>query len=232
MPDTPPATPRLTPAIRTPSHKPITMMKAPMDCPPSPPLTPPRSPTPSHQKPYMTMNDLFAMFARREKQSRKSSDTRHKRMRSPRSPMPGQAQITSYFKPASQPSNSPKSKAFTSSPCPAPRPCFPANRSAGTPQNSKATKPAKLSKSLEIHVFTSCPNSALRPYLPANGKPITSSQTANHIADLLQALRALLEQWAGAFAAPTDNGTPPPSAPPYGPMYSRRDDAERKGGIV
>ena len=190
----------------------------------------------------MTMDDLFAMFAGKGKRSRKSLDTIHKRVRSP---MPGQTQITSYFKPASQPSNSPKSNASTSSPCPAPRPCFPANRSAGTPQSSKASKPTKSSKppkGFKSAVSASSTCSALRPYLPANGKPVTP-QIANHTAEILQGLRALLEQWAGASAAPNNsqwagvsaapiNGTSPSPPPPYGPMYSRRDDAERERGIV
>ena len=131
----PPATPRSMTAVPEPLHQPITMVKAPVACPPTPPPTPPRSPSPSHQKSpksYMTMDDLFAMFAGREKRSRKSLGTIQKRVRSP---LPGQTKITSYFKPAGQPkANSPKSSPFTSSPCPAPRACFPANRSAGTPQ--------------------------------------------------------------------------------------------------
>ena len=143
MPDTPPATPRSTSAIPTPSDKLVTMVKVPVACPPSPPLSPPRSPILSHRKPhaspepYMTMDDLFAMFA--GKRSRKSLDIIHNRMRSPRSPMPGQARITSYFKPAGQPNpasaKSPISDVFTSSPCPAPRPYLPANQVTGTPQH-------------------------------------------------------------------------------------------------
>ena len=231
MPDTPPATPRLTPAIRTPSHQPITMMKAPAACSPSPS---PRSPAPSLQnphttpKPYMTMNDLFAMFAGKEKRPRKSSDTIHKQMRSPRSPLPDQTQITSYFKPAGQPNpastKAPISNVFTSSPCPAPRPCFSANRSAETPQNSKASKPAKLPKSLKSAVFISCPSSALRFYLSAN-QVLRTPQ----IADLLQQLTYLLRLSASAAA---DIDTSPPPAPPYEPMNSRRDDAEREREIV
>ena len=128
---TPPATPRSMTAIPEPSSYPIIMVKASIAC---PSRSPPRSPF-SSPKPYMTMNDLFAMFAGKGKRSTKSLNTIHKRMRSP---MPDQARITSYFKPAGQPNptstNSFKSAVFTSSPCPAPRACFPANRIARTPQ--------------------------------------------------------------------------------------------------
>ena len=128
-PNSPPTTSRSTSAMPAHSHQPITMAKAPVTCPPSSPPIPLQSP-----KTYMTMKDLFAMFAGKEKRFRKSLGTIHKRMRSPCSSTPGQAQITSYFKPASQPSNALKSNAFTSYPCPAPRACFPANRITGTPQ--------------------------------------------------------------------------------------------------
>lgn len=98
MPDTPPATPISAPAISEPSDHSVSMMKAPVNCPPTSPPTPPQTPASSHQKStkdYMTIDDRFAKFAGRR--SRKSLDTIPKRMRSPRSPMPGQAQITSYF---------------------------------------------------------------------------------------------------------------------------------------
>ena len=45
------------------------------------------------------MDGLFARFLGREKRSRKSLNTIHKGVRSS---MPGQAKITSYFKPAGQ----------------------------------------------------------------------------------------------------------------------------------
>ena len=135
-PITPPTTSRSTSAIPEPSHQPITMVKAPVNCPLTPPPTRPQTPVISHQKSpksYMTMEDLFAMFA--GKRSRKSLDYIHKRMRSP---MPGQAKITSYFKPAGQPNptsaNSFKPSPLTSCPRPAPRASSPANQVARTPQ--------------------------------------------------------------------------------------------------
>ena len=136
--DTSSATSKLTPTIRTPSHQSITMMKVFIDCSSSSSSTSSRSQASSLQKPhttpkaYMTMDNLFAMFT--GKRSKKRWNTIHKPMRSPQSSMPGQAQITSYFKPASQPPNSFNSAVFTSCPCPAPRTCFPANRAIGTRQ--------------------------------------------------------------------------------------------------
>ena len=141
---TPPATSESTSAILEPSHHSITMMKTPIACPST---SPPRTPILSHtlSKAYMTMNDLFEMFAeissnknkntiqkrptspcspkprqprtkllcQRDpnttmiagKQSRKKWNIIHKRVRSS---MPGQTQITSYFKPAGQSSKSVK----------------------------------------------------------------------------------------------------------------------------
>ena len=146
----------------------------------TPPPSPLRISVLSHtaSKAYMTMKELFEMFAEKlskrsmniiqkrstsscspgprqtrikplrqrgpntamlaGKQSRRSLDAIRKRMRSSLSSMSGQAQITSYFKPAGQPNptsaNSFKSAVFTSCPCPAPRACFPVNRAAGTSQ--------------------------------------------------------------------------------------------------
>lgn len=140
-PITPPASPRSTAALSEPSHHSSSMMNSPVGCPPSPPPTPPQIPLVSHQKSpksYMTMDDLFARFAGR--QSRKSVETIPTRMRSPRSPMPGQTKTTSCFKPVCQPPPSSaksfeklKSRLCTSSISSTPRTCFPVNQMTGTP---------------------------------------------------------------------------------------------------
>ena len=69
------------------------------------------------------------MFAGRERRFRKSLNIIQKRMRSP---MPGQAKITRYFKPAGQSNptstKSAKSSTFTSCLSSAPRACFSANQ--------------------------------------------------------------------------------------------------------
>ena len=162
---------------------------------------------------------------------------------SSRARMSDQTQIISYFKSASQSFNSFKFNAFISSFCSTSRICFSINRNAETSQSSKASKSVKQFKSLKFDVFISCLSSTLRLYLSINDKSITSSQTANHIADLLQVLRVLLEQWADAFVASNNNQWADvfvvsindisfSSSSSYEFMYSRRNDAERERRIV
>ena len=189
---TPPSTPGSTPAIPKPSPNSISMVKAPVACPPSPPPTPPGTPVLSNQEQHttpkacMTMDELFAMFAGREKESRKSLDTIQKRIRSPmlRQAQAGQPNPTS--------TNSHKSSISTSCPGPAPRACSPANRSARTPQIAiDAAKSPKPSRKLKSSTLTSCPNSALRPYQPANQALVTPQ-----LADLQTMINANIKQLA------------------------------------
>ena len=85
------------------------------NCPPTLPANPPLKPTPKHQKPYLTIHDLFEMFAEKPKVT---DLVRTKKCTS--SPkISYQARITSYFKPAanrnlsiSQASETPKPMSF------------------------------------------------------------------------------------------------------------------------
>ena len=104
---------RSTTAISEPSHHQITMMKASVVCSLTSPSTSSQTLMISHQKSlksYMTMKNLFTMFAK-EKRSRKSLNYIQKRMRSS---MSDQTQITSYFKSVDQ-SNSTSINSFKSS---------------------------------------------------------------------------------------------------------------------
>ena len=97
-PITPPVTPVTSPQITWAAIAAKPAIKPPPTPPPSPPQTPVHlHAMPSKQsKPYMTIDDLFAMFA--GKRFRKSVDTIRKKIPSP---APRQTNITSYFKPAS-----------------------------------------------------------------------------------------------------------------------------------
>ncbi|KAG6994143.1 hypothetical protein G7Y79_00046g081940 [Physcia stellaris] len=139
LPDTPPVTPKqsLTAPVATPrkpiswaeiasrpivapkpSRLPIPTAKpipkctktAPNTCPPTPP-----KPTPKHQKPYLTIEDLFEMFA--EKPKRRSLIHTKKTESPPK--LSRQAKITTYFRPAtnqnasiSQGSKTPNPRSF------------------------------------------------------------------------------------------------------------------------
>ena len=221
---------KLTSTIQTFSHQSIIMMKASVVCSPS---FSSRSSTFSHQKFYMIMNDLFVMFVDKKKRSKKSLNIIHKRMRFSRFSMSDQTQIINYFKFADQ-SNSASIKSsifdvFVSSFCSTFRFCFSVNQSAES-QSSKASKSIKSFKDFKSAVFVSSICSTLRFYLSINDKSITS-QTINHIIDLLQAFRVLLEQWIDVFVA-LINDISLSSSFSYEFMYSRRNDAERKKKIM
>ena len=141
LPDTPPATPIATPRKQIswaeiasrpviapkPSRLPISTSKSVPKCtetasliaPPTPPPTPPQGSVPKHQhqKPYLTIDDLFEMFAEKSK----ATGPLHtkKRASSPSVSFLHQTQITSYFKSAanqsiriSQGSKTPNSRSF------------------------------------------------------------------------------------------------------------------------
>ena len=149
-----------------------------------------RSSTFSHQKFYMIMNDLFVIFEKRKKQFKKNLNIIHKRMRFS---MFNQTQIINYFKFVDQSFNSFKFNVFINSLCSTTRFCFSINRNVEISQSSKTSKTIKSFKSFKFDVFINCFNSTLRFYLLIKDKSITS-QTINHIIDVLQILRVLLEQ--------------------------------------
>ena len=101
--------------IPTPKSVPKRTETAPNTCPPTPAATPLPKPTLKHQKPYLTIHDLFEMFA--EKPKIKGLVRTKKRASSPK--FSYQARITSYFKPAAnrdlsinQASETPNSMSF------------------------------------------------------------------------------------------------------------------------
>ena len=119
------------PVAPKPSHLPIATPKSvcnPLEKPaancPLAPLTPPRTPSPKHQgiriqKPYLTVDDQFRMFAGKPKpfgqqpRQNKPSSPHTLGKCSPRSSGPIQTCITSYFNAAASPaSKSAKSEAF------------------------------------------------------------------------------------------------------------------------
>ncbi|KAG7007913.1 hypothetical protein G7Y79_00008g025510 [Physcia stellaris] len=137
LPMTPPATPIATPKkpiswaeiasrpviapkpsrlpIPTPKIIPKALETAAVICPPTPPPTPPQKPTAKHQKPYLTIEDLFEMFA--EKSMKLGLLDTKKTESSPK--VSYQAKITSYFRSAanqstsiSQGSKTPNPKSF------------------------------------------------------------------------------------------------------------------------
>ncbi|KAG6986564.1 hypothetical protein G7Y79_00077g099560 [Physcia stellaris] len=86
--------------VPTPKIVPTCTETAPITCPPTPPPTPPQKPVPKHQhqeqKPYLTIEDLFEMFA--EKRT-KSGLLHTKKSKSPPK-LSNQTKITAYFRPA------------------------------------------------------------------------------------------------------------------------------------
>ncbi|KAG6989857.1 hypothetical protein G7Y79_00062g093350 [Physcia stellaris] len=128
LPITPPATPIATPRkqiswaeiasrpviapkpsrlpIATPKIAPRKTENAPVVCPPTPPPTPPQKPASKHQhqeqKPYLTIEDLFEMFA----EKRTKSGLSHTRKTESPPKISRQSKITSYFRPAANQSTS------------------------------------------------------------------------------------------------------------------------------
>ncbi|KAG7005094.1 hypothetical protein G7Y79_00021g049610 [Physcia stellaris] len=141
LPDTPPMTPPTSPIATPrkqiswaeiasrpvvapkPSRLPIPALKSvpnaletrSVTCPPTPPPTPPQISASNHQKPYLTIDDLYEMFAGKPKRM----GLLHTK-RGPSFPkVSNQAKITSYFRPAanqsasiSQGSKTPNPKSF------------------------------------------------------------------------------------------------------------------------
>ena len=93
---------RLRLPIATPRNVPKVTENASMACPPTPPPTPLRNSASKHQeqKPYLTIHDLFRMFAGKPKRT----DLLHTRYPTKKSKSPpklsNQTKITSYYKPA------------------------------------------------------------------------------------------------------------------------------------
>ncbi|KAG7001534.1 hypothetical protein G7Y79_00031g066490 [Physcia stellaris] len=86
-------------------------------CPPTPPPTPPQKPVPihQHQKPYLTIQDLFEMFA----EKRTESGLQHTKKTESSPKVSRQSKITSYFRPTtnqsitiSQGSKTPNPRSF------------------------------------------------------------------------------------------------------------------------
>ncbi|KAG6990972.1 hypothetical protein G7Y79_00059g091570 [Physcia stellaris] len=101
--------------IPTPRIIPGALETASVTCPPTPPPTPHQKPTRKHPKPYLTIDDLFEMFA--EKRT-KLGLLHTKKSKSPPK-LSNQTGITSYFRPAanqskpiSQGSKTPNPRSF------------------------------------------------------------------------------------------------------------------------
>ena len=145
LPLTPPATPIATPRkplswaeiasrpviapkpsrlpVPTPKIIPKALETASITCPPTPPPTPPRNSTSKqqHQKPYLTIEDLYEMFDGKPRRMN-LQHTNHQAKKRPSSPSVSssyQAKITAYFRPAanqsepiSQGSKTPNPRSF------------------------------------------------------------------------------------------------------------------------
>ncbi|KAG7008976.1 hypothetical protein G7Y79_00003g008440 [Physcia stellaris] len=90
--------------VLTPKIIPKALETASVTCPPTPPPTPPQKPVPKHQhqKPYLTIDDLFEMFA----EKRPKSGLLHTRKTESSPKVSRQPKITSYFRPAANQSTS------------------------------------------------------------------------------------------------------------------------------
>ena len=105
--------------VPTPKRRPNIAEIAPVTCPPTPLATPSYTPDPKHQKPYLTIEDLFEMFDGKPKRM-DLLHTKNQNKKGPSSPkISCQAKITSYFRPAvnqnktiSQASKTPNPKSF------------------------------------------------------------------------------------------------------------------------
>ncbi|KAG7009726.1 hypothetical protein G7Y79_00002g008410 [Physcia stellaris] len=183
LPLTPPATPIATPRKQIswaeiasrpviapkPSRLPVLTSKiipkaletAAIVCPPTPPPTPPQEPVPKHQHQisYLTIDDLFEMFA----EKRTKSDLLHTK-KTKSSPVSHQSKITSYFRPAANQSKSISQGSKT----PNPR-----SLNQHTPAESSRTKstPSKWSEKsailpYKLPTFSHLPSSKISSILP------------------------------------------------------------------
>ncbi|KAG7008554.1 hypothetical protein G7Y79_00005g016950 [Physcia stellaris] len=107
--------------VSTPKRVPNIVETAPNTCPPTPPQTPPRNSASKHQKPYLTIEDLFEMFGGKPKRTdlQHTNHQAKKRASSPSVSSSYQAKITAYFSPAanqgiriSQGSKTPNPRSF------------------------------------------------------------------------------------------------------------------------
>ena len=184
---------RLRLPIATPRNVPKVTEIASMACPPTPPPSPPRNSAPKHPKPYLTIDDLFRMFAGKSKRTDLlRTNGRTKKSKSPPK-LSNQTKITSYFKPAAN--RSPPISQDPKTPNPK---SFHQRMPAETPRTILPPKPTKP----EIST-----NSPYKMTLISRSTPLTESSKSSAKITHLQASSISASSQVSSHVCRTCSGT-------------------------